>query len=57
VGSWLKLLGMMFHRNPSLTQFKNCCVSSDIKITEDGALQEEDCEEKYATSDDSVGWG
>jgi hypothetical protein len=56
-GSLLKLLGMMFHRNPLLTQFKHCCVSNDIKITEDGALWVEDCEERYATSDDSVGWG
>jgi hypothetical protein len=57
VGSWLKRLGMMFHQNPLLTQFKNWCVSSDIKIAEDDALREEDCEEKDAASDNSVGWG
>jgi len=56
VGSWLKLLGMMFHQNPLLTQLKKCCVSSDINGTEDDSLWEEDYEEKYATSDESVGW-
>jgi hypothetical protein len=56
VGSWLKLLGMMLHQNPLLTQLKKCCVSSDINGTEDDSQWEEDYEEKYATSEESVGW-
>jgi len=46
-----------FHQNPLLTQLKKCCVSSDINGTEDDSQWEEDYEEKYATSDESVGWG
>jgi len=47
----------MFHQNPLLTQLKMCCVSSDINGKEDDSQWEEDYEEKYATSDESVGWG
>jgi len=48
---------MMLHQNQLLTQLKKYCVSSDINGTEDDSVWQEDFEEKYATSDESVGLG